>query len=750
MPPSPDPISEGPPLMLVPPRLARRGATAIAALATAGALLISPALVAATPAPASADAVASHITVERTELVEGDALTVAWATDVPHDLNWIGIYPGSAGTPDGNPGSTQWQYAPGASGSATFADLPAGTWLVYLLAEDAYGQLAEPIEVTIVADLALPQPGNPTAPVEIDPVATDGTDEIVVREGFGPAGADGWRVEFADEDAAYGGWTFTTEDEWVGAHDEYAAEIDEMRRRFARQQGTFAVADARQFGGSLDTTLASAPVDVTGLGEVRLTFDSHYRGTDTQVGAVGVSFDGGETSEILRLDSSTVTGGYDMRQINYAQDVTVDVPAGAREAVFSWTFTGDADDHYWAIDSVTVHEVLTPAYAAPTQAWVMSDIQGHPHDWQHALGDYREIAPDANAMALVGDIVNSGTEGEWSEIYDVMDATADIRPEQTIATLGNHERYAPGGFTANRDRFLAFAERDKVWGEYVVEGPAGDLPVIALGQEFNAPSDVPMSDAQVEFLESRLAHWTTKGKQVLVLTHFPLGDTVSASWIPWYGDHHQMNDRLTSILGNYPNAIVMSGHTHYPAELGDWAVQRRTADGHADGFWAINTLAMHVGWDARGENTEGISEVTVGDVNQGLTVDAYDDRVTVTAYDFAGEGYKELRSVTIPNPLVASETVGEPTVEAGKAEIVSTHAKGIKPGAKLAVDIDGWSDGVEFAYQWLANGEPIAGETNPKFHLRGKFKGVDISVRVTGTAPELAPATIESDPIRID
>ena len=274
--------------------------------------------------------------------------------------------------------------------------------------------------------------------------------------------------------------------------------------------------------------------------------------------------------------------------------------------------------------------------------------------------------------------------------------------------------------------------------------------MIALGQEFNAPSDVPMSDAQVEFLESRLAHWTTKGKQVLVLTHFPLGDTVSASWIPWYSDHHQMNDRLTSILGNYPNAIVMSGHTHYPAELGDWAVQRRTADGHADGFWAINTLAMHVGWDARGENTEGISEVTVGDVNQGLTVDAYDDRVTVTAYDFAGEGYKELRSVTIPNPLVASETVGEPTVEAGKAEIVSTHAKGIKPGAKLAVDIDGWSDGVEFAYQWLANGEPIAGETNPKFHLRGKFKGVDISVRVTGTAPELAPATIESDPIRID
>lgn len=747
-------FSEGPPDMSSPAsRRSRRRLPALAAIATAGALLVSPVLP-ATAVPSTVGAVApqagSTLTAAATDLVVGEPLTVSWATDRPHDKNWIGIYAPSAGTPDGNPGSTQWQYTAGASGTATFTGLPAGTWLVYFLAQDGYGQLTAPVEVTIAAAPDAPQPGDPDAPVAIDPIATNETDEVIAREPFGLDGAEAWSVDFADADAAYGGWAFTTEDEWVGARDEYVAEIDEMRRRFARAQGAFAVADARQFGGSLETTLTSAPVEVAGLGAVRLTFDSHYRGTDSQSGVVTVRFDGGEATEILRLDSSTVADGYDMRQMNYAQDLTVDVPAGAREAVFTWDFAGDGDDHYWAIDSVTVHEVLTEAEGLPTQAWVMSDIQGHPADWQHALGDYAQIAPDADAMVIVGDVVNSGTVGEWNEIYAVMDATAGIRPEQTIATIGNHERYAAGGFEANRDRFLAFAQRAGIYDEYVVEGPAGDVPVIALGQEFASPSDVAMSDAQVEFLEERLAYWTAQDKQVLVLTHFPLGDTVSASWIPWYSEHHQMNDRLTSILGNYPNAVVFSGHTHYPAELGDWAVQRRTADGHADGFWAVNTVAMHVEWDARGENTEGISEVVTRDINQGLTVDAYADRLVVTAHDFAGEGSAPLRQATIPNPLVASETVASPNVVVGEPEIVSTHHRGIKPGAKLTVDEGEWTEGATFSYQWLADGAPIAGATGEAFHLLGKHKGVDIAVAVTGSVDGLEPATAVSESVRID
>src|SRR5690606_30328700 len=193
----------------------------------------------------------------------------------------------------------------------------------------------------------------------------------------------------------------------------------------------------------------------------RLTFDSHYRGAAGQSGAVAVSFDGGESSEILRLDSETVADGYDARQMNHSQDVVIEVPEGAAEAVFSWRFTAAEAARYWAIDSVAVHEVLRETNAAPTQAWVMSDIQGHPHDLQHALGDYAQNAQEANGMLMVGDIVNSGTECEWQEIYAEMAATSANLPSQAVPPIRSHARHAPGGFEAHRERSPAFADRAK-------------------------------------------------------------------------------------------------------------------------------------------------------------------------------------------------------------------------------------------------------------------------------------------------
>ena len=642
-----------------PARPRRRGVTAFGALTVTGALLLSPALTAASPAPATAavSASESQLTLPAMAFTAGDTITVDYATDQAHELNWIGIY--RAGQQPGDGDSTLWAYAGDAQGGVDFTlDLTPGEYDIWFLAEDGYAALAGPYTITVSADATLPQAGDPNAPVTSTPVVTDvSTDGVISREGFKTDAVPvNWSIETdaADGSDEYRGWTITTRADWTSS-------IDEMRGRFARPLGALAVADAQQFGGALDTILTSVPVPVDGLASARLTFDSHYRGAAGQSGAVSVSFDGGESTEILRLDSDNVADDYDARQMNYEQDVVVDVPDGAEDAVFSWQFTADEGARYWAIDSVAVHAVQKSTDATPTQAWVMSDIQGHPADFQHALGDYSEIAPDADGMLLVGDIVNSGTTGEWQEIYDVMDATQDIRPPQTVAAIGNHERYAPGGFDANRDRFLDFAQRDSVWDEYVLDGPAGDLPVIVLGQEFGGPTDVAMSDAQVEFFEERLAYWTQLDKQVVVMTHFPLGETVSASWIPWYSDHHQMNDRLTNILGNYPNAIIFTGHTHYPAELGDWAVQRRTASGHPDGFTAINTLAMHVEWDAVGENTAGINEVTTGDINRGLTLDSYGDRVVVTAYDFATD--EQLRQVEIPNPLVAfdADVRPEPT-----------------------------------------------------------------------------------------
>ncbi|WP_198671409.1 metallophosphoesterase [Desertihabitans aurantiacus] len=483
--------------------------------------------------------------------------------------------------------------------------------------------------------------------------------------GFTHDGPRGWTVENGADLAEGGveewrGWSFTTRDFWVDAE-------DQMRHRFARSLDVIAVADSDEYDDAdsrphtFDTTLVSPEVRVHRQRELVLGFDSHYRAWPGQSATLTVEYDrSGEQIELLDIADVAAEHG-DGRVLNGHEDVRIQVPEGAGRAVFRWRFTADRNSWYWAIDNVHLRKAQAAVTAedAAASLWVVSDIQGHPGDLSHGITDLHALRPDAGALLMVGDQVNSGAQWEWDEIYDVLDERADLLPEQRIAAIGNHERYAAGGWPVLRDRFLAFAQRDQVWGEYVVEGEGDvEVPVLVLGQDAAGPTDVPISQEQLDWFRGRLEHWTRQQRQVLVLTHFPLGDTVSASWIPWYSEHHQRNDELTALLGEHPNAVVLSGHTHYPVELGDWAVQRRTEGGHPDGFWAVNTAAMHVEWDARGENTQGITEVVTRDINRGLTVDAYRDRLVIRAHDFGVPGAdgtnevnEQLREVEIPSPF---------------------------------------------------------------------------------------------------
>lgn len=80
--------------------------------------------------------------------------------------------------------------------------------------------------------------------------------------------------------------------------------------------------------------------------------------------------------------------------------------------------------------------------------------------------------------------------------------------------------------------------------------------------------------------------------------------------------------------------------------------------------------------------------------------------------------------------------------------ITTEHRKGVKPGALLEVDPGVWSPVPGFTYQWLADGEPIAGATGETYRLTGAHKRAEISVAVTGTAEGYAPITVESEPVR--
>jgi predicted extracellular nuclease/2',3'-cyclic-nucleotide 2'-phosphodiesterase (5'-nucleotidase family) len=115
--------------------------------------------------------------------------------------------------------------------------------------------------------------------------------------------------------------------------------------------------------------------------------------------------------------------------------------------------------------------------------------------------------------------------------------------------------------------------------------------------------------------------------------------------------------------------------------------------------------------------------------------------------------YFEAEQVVDPAPLGrAIPSTGEPetpVVEAGEPVIFAERGR-IKAGAKLGVDPGEWTEGAQLSYQWLADGEPIRGATDDRFHLTGKYKGQSISVAVTGELTGHDPATAESDPVRTD
>lgn len=538
------------------------------------------------------------------------------------------------------------------------------------------------------------------------PVDTSASDGVIARESFNELTLDqvsqdfgvlnqepvfthdapeGWTVDTHESLAGQGvedwrGWTFTTKDHWVDAE-------DQMRDRFTRADGTIAVVDPDEYDDALGTgdytfesSLTTAPVSVAGKEQIVFSFDSHYRSYESQNATVTVSFDGGPAQEILAYTPDTVTADYDEAMINANESLLVDVPAGAEEATFSFDYASAPNSWYWAIDSVTVRDALPQEpVGGPTSAWIVSDIQGDPQDMQEGFNDLHTINPDSDALLMVGDIVASGAPGEWEDIYTVMDNTEDIRPELTIAAIGNHESYSGEPWDTQKGRFLEFAQRDQVFGEYLIEGEGVDVPVLVLGQEDQRLPEVSMSEEQLNLLDQRLDYWSEQGRQVLVVSHFPLGNTTGGTFRPEYSTHHEHNDLLTEIMGDHPNSVWIAGHTHYPVGAGDWSMQRRVAGGHADGFWNVNTVTMQTGWEAVGEDTATSTEVTTGDQNYGINLEAYEDRLVFSAYDFGttasgnADGVLEkVRELTIPNPLAgsASGAPEEPTDPEDPAGVV--------------------------------------------------------------------------------
>ncbi|APU12383.1 MULTISPECIES: NPCBM/NEW2 domain-containing protein [Actinoalloteichus] len=250
----------------------------------------------------------------------------------------------------------------------------------------------------------------------------------------------------------------------------------------------------------------------------------------------------------------------------------------------------------------------TPDHSSVGTFDVMSDIQGGLQAFRDVREAAHELAPDSKALVINGDIVDRGYDFEYQEVTDIIAETPG--PQTTLSSIGNHEAYAPAwcsptalcqpswpnGFTEEElyESFFAFAGRDEVYAEQVVDG----IPLLALGTERlmwwedpNLDDHVYLSDEQLDWLRARLDHHTRDGRPAFVFTHYPLYDTVTSS-DGTSGEFHLQDEELRQVLGDYPQAVLFSSHTHSSLRDDKWARRVTVPGGHPDGFTAVNTGAV--------------------------------------------------------------------------------------------------------------------------------------------------------------
>ncbi len=227
-------------------------------------------------------------------------------------------------------------------------------------------------------------------------------------------------------------------------------------------------------------------------------------------------------------------------------------------------------------DSARGTEALLPAGAADFdpgkllgELQVMSDIHlnasdDHLHNrhFAQALADIRSLSPDSMGIFINGDIADHGLTSEYEAFNRLIAQAGDGLPA-VLCSIGNHD--FSGGLSAKGQiqRFLKGTgnSSETVWFDTWI----GGYHFVFLGGEA-AGLYADLSETQLTWLNETLAKDRAEGRPTFLFLHQGLMDTVAGTF--QYQDWHgvKQSDRLHSILKQYPEVVLFSGHSHWTME----------------------------------------------------------------------------------------------------------------------------------------------------------------------------------------
>jgi predicted phosphodiesterase len=172
-----------------------------------------------------------------------------------------------------------------------------------------------------------------------------------------------------------------------------------------------------------------------------------------------------------------------------------------------------------------------------------------------ALKNLLSKTPTVDALFVVGDLTERGKAEEYEQLVAVFGDKSNV-PEgiDVYFTLGyNHDVHAAENCLANYQTIV----KQPLYHYADIKG----YPFIAIS-EWGAHSN-PRNDEARQFLRDKLedAARNYPGKPVFVFMHMPPTNTCYGSWESEGG---WGTDVFLSVLNQYPQAIVFTGHTHFP------------------------------------------------------------------------------------------------------------------------------------------------------------------------------------------
>ena len=242
-------------------------------------------------------------------------------------------------------------------------------------------------------------------------------------------------------------------------------------------------------------------------------------------------------------------------------------------------------------------------------------------------------------------VESANGEQQAAQPLNAAESLAEAAAEKGLDLAGMAERLGGSDATSGRAREL-WERRMRRFADGTGEAAPyhdhwiGGYHFIFLGSESPHPKDCDLSEAQLTWLQDRLAEEAASDRPIFIFLHQPLRDTVAGSMSEqgWYGVNQDA--ALKEVLSGYPQAILFTGHTHWQLEA-----ERMMFDGQGAMPSMFNASSVAYLWTDQDEHLTG---------SEGLQVEIYEDRVVVRGRDFvkrswiAGAEYEVSLPASVP------------------------------------------------------------------------------------------------------